>query len=82
MEPLTEHRSVGGPAVYGFLRLVNVPTVREKALEQSLAEYCRQHELTLSGLFTERVTETNSAAFTGLVDALGVPGTYGIVLPS
>ncbi|ARZ72592.1 hypothetical protein SMD11_7016 [Streptomyces albireticuli] len=82
MEPLTEHRSVSGPAVYGFLRLVNVPTVREKALEESLAEYCRQHELTLSGLFTERVAEANSAAFTGLIDALGVPGTYGIVLPS
>ncbi|MFF4408455.1 hypothetical protein ACFY1P_29425 [Streptomyces sp. NPDC001407] len=82
MEPLTEHRRVSGPAVYGFLRLVNVPAARETALEQSLAEYCRQHELTLSGVFTERGTEVNSAAFTGLLDTLEVPGTYGLVLPS
>ncbi|GAA0372879.1 hypothetical protein [Streptomyces blastmyceticus] len=82
MEPLTEHRRVSGPVVYGFLRLVNVSTARQEALEQSLAEYCRRHELSLSGLFTERITEVNSAAFTGLMDALEVPGTYGVVLPS
>ncbi|WKK23920.1 hypothetical protein QZH56_35415 [Streptomyces olivoreticuli] len=82
MEPLTEHRRVSGPVVYGFLRLVNVPAARRAALEQSLAEYCRQHELTLSGLFTERITEVNSVAFTGLMDVLEVPGTYGVVLPS
>ncbi|WP_116211644.1 hypothetical protein [Streptomyces olivoreticuli] len=82
MEPLTEHRRVSGPVVYGFLRLVNVPAARGAALEQSLAEYCHRHELTLSGLFTERIAEVDSAAFTGLMDALEVPGTYGVVLPS
>ncbi|MCQ8769771.1 hypothetical protein [Streptomyces telluris] len=82
MEPLTEHRRVSGPVVYGFLRLVNVSTARQKALKDSLAGYCRQHELTLSGLFTERVTTVNSAVFTGLMDALEMPGTYGVVLPS
>ncbi|MFI1799379.1 hypothetical protein ACH427_18805 [Streptomyces sp. NPDC020379] len=82
MEPLTEHRRVNGPVVYGFLRLVNVSPAREAALKGSLAEYCCQHELTLSGLFTERVTTVNSAAFTGLMDVLEVPGTYGVVLPS
>ncbi|MEU8580547.1 hypothetical protein [Streptomyces abikoensis] len=82
MEPLTEHRLVSGPVVYGFLRLVNASTAREAALKRSLAEYCRQHELSLSGVFTERVATVNSAAFTGLMDALGVPGTYGVVLPS
>ncbi|GHF44400.1 hypothetical protein GCM10010218_27170 [Streptomyces mashuensis] len=82
MEPLTEHRRVSGPVVHGFLRLVNVSTAREAALKRSLAEYCHQHELSLSGVFTERVTTVNSAAFTGLMDALSVPGTYGVVLPS
>ncbi|MER5780235.1 hypothetical protein ABT104_00690 [Streptomyces mobaraensis] len=82
MEPLTEHRRVNGPVVYGFLRLVNVPAAREAALGQSLAEYCRLHELTLSGLFTERDAGVSSAAFTGLMDALKVPGAYGVVLPS
>lgn len=82
MEPLTEHRLVSGPVVYGLLRLVNVSTAREEALKGSLAEYCRQHELSLSGVFTERVTTINSAAFTGLMDVLAVPGTYGVVLPS
>lgn len=82
MEPLTEHRRVSGPVVYGFLRLVNVSTAREAALKRSLAEYCRQHELSLSGVFTERVIKVNSAAFTGLMDTLDVPGTYGVVLPS
>ncbi|MHA7956337.1 hypothetical protein ACX9I7_01075 [Streptomyces sp. L500] len=82
MEPLTEHRHVRGPVVYGFLRLVNVPPARGAALEQSLVEYCRRHELTLSGLFTERVHEVDSAAFNGLMGALGLPGAYGVVLPS
>ncbi|MGW1196521.1 hypothetical protein ACWD4B_11800 [Streptomyces sp. NPDC002536] len=82
MEPLTEHRHVSGPVVYGFLRLDNVSPARAAALELSLAEYCRQHELSLCGLFTERIVTVNSAAFTGLMDVLDVPGTYGVVLPS
>ncbi|MFW6692962.1 hypothetical protein [Streptomyces sp. MAR4 CNX-425] len=54
------------------------------ALAASLAEYCRQHELTLCGLFTERgaVTEVRSPAFVGLLDVLELPDTYGVVMPA
>ncbi|GFH35953.1 hypothetical protein [Streptomyces pacificus] len=48
MEPLTEHRPVSGPVVYGFLRLVRVSQARKDALVASLAEYCRSHELQLA----------------------------------
>ncbi|MER5465449.1 hypothetical protein ABT010_33120 [Streptomyces sp. NPDC002668] len=84
MEPLTEHRGVNGPVVYGFLRLVNVPAAREIALSASLAEYCRQHELLLSGVFTDRTPTGGlaSAAFTGLLDVLVLPDGYGVVLPA
>ncbi|GAA1910780.1 hypothetical protein [Streptantibioticus ferralitis] len=82
MEPLTEHRPVNGPAVYGFLRLARAPATRQEALAASLAEYCRQHELLLSGVFTERSTDVVSAAFTGLLDVLSLPDAYGVVLPS
>ncbi len=82
MEPLTEHRPVNGPVVYGFLRLVRVSAARQVALAASLAEYCRQHELVLSGVFTERSSGAASAALTGLLDVLALPDTYGVVLPS
>ncbi len=83
MEPLTEHRGVRGPVVYGFLRLVRVSAARHEALHAALAEYCRQHELALSGVFTERTANTErSAAFTGLLDVLELPDTYGVVLPA
>ncbi|WP_327249875.1 hypothetical protein [Streptomyces sp. NBC_01320] len=84
MEPLTEPRGVNGPVVYGFLRLVNVSSPREIALSASLAEYCRQHELLLSGVFTDRTATSGpaSAAFTGLLDVLALPDTYGVVLPA
>ncbi|MFI5704835.1 hypothetical protein ACIOUE_39235 [Streptomyces xanthochromogenes] len=83
MEPLTEHRGVSGPVVYGYLRLVRVSPARQMALNEALAEYCRQHELTLSGVFTERDTGSGpSAAFTGLIDVLELPDTYGVVLPA
>ncbi|WP_250853030.1 hypothetical protein [Streptomyces rhizosphaericus] len=84
MEPLTEHRRVNGPVVYGFLRLVNVPEARQIALTATLAEYCRRHELLLSGVFTDRNATAGpiSPAFTGLLDVLALPGTYGVVLPS
>ncbi|WNF28784.1 hypothetical protein RI138_19200 [Streptomyces sp. C11-1] len=84
MEPLTERRRVSGPLVYGFLRLVNVSGAREVALTASLAEYCRQHELTLSGVFTDRTAMAGpvSGAFTGLLDVLALPDTYGVVLPA
>ncbi|WP_326599037.1 hypothetical protein [Streptomyces sp. NBC_01803] len=82
METLTEHRSVADPVVYGYLRLVRVSTARQKALAASLAEYCRQHELLLSGVFTERSTTAMAPAFTGLLDVLALPDTYGVVLPA
>ncbi|MHC3430102.1 hypothetical protein [Streptomyces sp. DT18] len=83
MEPLTEHRLVSGPVVYGFLRLIRVPRARQNALVASLAEYCRAHELRLSGLFTERdATRAASAAFNGLLDALALPDVYGVVVPA
>jgi hypothetical protein len=81
MQPLTEHRGVTGPIVYGYLRLVRVSAARREALAGSLAEYCRRHELLLSGVFTEH---TNAAvtAFTGLLDLLVLPDAYGVVLPA
>ncbi|MEU9420149.1 hypothetical protein [Streptomyces sp. NPDC048272] len=83
MEPLTEHRGVSGPVVYGYLRLVRVSPARQMALNEALAEYCRQHELMLSGVFTERDSGNEpSAAFTGLIDILELPDTYGVVLPA
>jgi hypothetical protein len=84
MEPLTEHRPVNGPVVYGYLRLVKVSPAREIALAATLAEYCRKHELLLSGIFTERDPSHRpmSPAFTGLLDVLAMPDTYGVVLPA
>ncbi|MEV7006675.1 hypothetical protein [Streptosporangium sp. NPDC051022] len=58
---------------------------RQDALSQALAEYCRQHELLLAGVFTERNPAAGvdrSPAFTGLLDVLAVPGVYGVVLPT
>jgi hypothetical protein len=81
MEPLTKHRGVTGPVVYGYLRLVRVSQARQEALTASLAEYCRQHELLLSGAFTER-SAAATMAFTGLLDVLALPGTYGVLLPA
>ncbi|MEU3715147.1 hypothetical protein [Streptomyces californicus] len=83
MEPLTEHRLVSGPVVYGFLRLAHVTRARQEALAASLAEYCRSHELQLSGLFTDRdAVGPASAAFTGLLDVLALPDVYGVVAPA
>lgn len=83
MEPLTEHRLVSGPVVYGFLRLAHVTRARQEALATSLVEYCRSHELQLSGLFTDRDSAgPASAAFTGLLDVLALPDVYGVVAPA
>ena len=84
MEPLTEHRQVNGPVVYGLLRLVKVPAARHAALAASLAEYCRSHELQLSGVFTDRDVSSgpDSAAFTGLLDVLALPDVYGVIAPA
>ncbi|MET9970059.1 hypothetical protein ABZZ80_30105 [Streptomyces sp. NPDC006356] len=84
MEPLTEHRPVSGPVVYGFLRLVRVSQARQDALVASLAEYCRTHELQLSGVFTDRDAAAGpaSAAFTGLLDVLALPDVSGVIAPA
>ncbi|WP_162824224.1 hypothetical protein [Peterkaempfera bronchialis] len=84
MEPLTEHRPLHSPVVYGFLHLVRAPVSRHAALAQALAEYCRRHELLLAGVFTERhrPEDASSPAFTGLLDVLAMSGTYGVVLPT
>ncbi|WP_331726399.1 hypothetical protein [Streptomyces sp. NBC_00470] len=84
MEPLTEHRQVNGPVVYGFLRLLRVSRARQDALVAALAEYCRNHELQLSGIFIDRDASTGpaSAAFTGLLDVLALPDVYGVIAPA
>ncbi|KAF2779800.1 hypothetical protein [Streptomyces sp. OM5714] len=84
MEPLTEHRLVSGPVVYGFLRLLRVSDARKKALVASLAQYSRSHELTLSGIFIERTAcvGPGSATFTGLLDVLALPDVYGVLVPA
>ncbi|ALC29794.1 MULTISPECIES: hypothetical protein [unclassified Streptomyces] len=80
MEPITELRSVDGPVVYGYLRLTRTSAARRDALVMSLTAYCRQHELTLSGLFTERGDSRRGApAFVGLLDVLELPDVYGVV---
>ena len=50
----------------------------------SLADYCRKHELRLSGVFTDRDVRSRpaSAAFTGLLDVLVLPGVYGVIAPA
>jgi len=77
---------VQGPVVYGYLRLTKTAAARHTALAETLAEYCRQHELTMCGVFTERGTGTSKeaphAAFVGLLDVLALPETYGVVLPA
>ncbi|MFG2692789.1 hypothetical protein [Kitasatospora sp. NPDC048407] len=85
MEPLTEHRSLNSPVVYGFLHLVKAPAGRDGALTAALAEYCGQHELLLGAVFVERTAPAQgerSAAFSGLLDVLALPDTYGVVLPA
>ena len=62
-----------------------VPAARQTALAASLAEYCRSHELQLSGVFTDATASTDGpprAAFTGLLDVLALPDVYGVVAPA
>ncbi|WP_234327964.1 hypothetical protein [Streptomyces sp. NRRL F-2664] len=49
---------------------MRVSRARQDALVTSLTEYCRSHELQLSGVFTDRDAASGpaSAAFTGLPD--------------
>ncbi|MCI3240606.1 MULTISPECIES: hypothetical protein [Streptomyces] len=83
-ELITERRPVTGPHVFGYLRHVTGGLARHAALVDCLTEYCRQHELTLCGVFTDRepTVAIRSPAFVGLVDALGLPDTYGALIPT
>ncbi len=83
-ELITERRAVPGPHVYGYLRDIASSTARRAALVDCLVEYCRQHELTLCGVFTDReaTVAVRSPAFVGLLDTLELPDTYGAVIPA
>ncbi|WP_316762542.1 hypothetical protein [Streptomyces herbicida] len=83
-ELITERRPVAFPQVFGYLRHVTSGPARHAALIGCLAEYCGRHELSLRGVFTDRevAVAVRSPAFIGLLDALGLPDTYGVVVPA
>ncbi|KFG05946.1 hypothetical protein IQ61_27430 [Streptomyces scabiei] len=83
-EPITELRPVTGPRVFGYLRHITGSAARHTALADCLTEYCRSHELTLSGVFTDRepAVAIRAPAFVGLLDALELPDTYGVLVPA
>jgi hypothetical protein len=82
-ELITERRSVAFPRVFGYLHHVSGGLARHTALVDCLTEYCRQHELSLCCLFTDRLTaDVRSPAFVGLLDSLELPDTYGTVVPA
>ena len=83
MESITEHHLVSELIVYGYLRLPCPNSTRRAALTLALASYCDQHELTLSTVFADQADDkVLTPAFAGLMDALAVDGSYGVVLPS
>jgi hypothetical protein len=83
MEPVTEQRPVPGPVVYGYLRMPAPNQSRRAALVTALRGYCDRHELTLAGVYTDSSGDTCRApGFTGLLDAIGATGGYGVVVPS
>jgi hypothetical protein len=77
-ELITERRPIAFPQVFGCLRHVTGGLARHAALVSCLTEYCRQHELRLRGVFTDReaTTAIRSPAFVGLLDALELPNIY------
>ncbi|MFF3917724.1 hypothetical protein ACFYZB_30345 [Streptomyces sp. NPDC001852] len=83
-ELITERRPVAFPQVFGYLRHVTGGLARHAALVSCLTEYCRQHELRLCGVFTDReaTAAIRSPAFVGLLDALELPDIYGAVVPA
>ncbi|MEU9407391.1 hypothetical protein AB0E08_17135 [Streptomyces sp. NPDC048281] len=83
-ELITERRPVAFPQVFGYLRHITGGLPRHAALVDCLTEYCRRHELTLGGVFTDRdaTVAIRSAAFVGLVDALQLPDIHGVVVPA
>lgn len=80
-EPLTELRPVTGPRVFGYLRHIAGSAARHTALAGCLTEYCRSHELTLCGVFTDRepAVVIRAPAFVGLLDVLELPDAYGVL---
>jgi hypothetical protein len=83
MEPVTEQRPVPGPVVYGYLRMPAPNQSRRAALVTALRGYCDRHELTLAGVYADSSGDTCWApGFTGLLDAIGATGGYGVVVPS
>jgi len=54
------------------------------ALTRALVTYCTQHELLLGGVFTDEPFNRLVLApgFAGLLDALAMEGSYGVVTPS
>ncbi|GAA0979145.1 hypothetical protein GCM10009555_043300 [Acrocarpospora macrocephala] len=80
---ITERHPIPGPLVYGYLRLPAPNPARRQALTWAVRAYCDQHELVLGAVFTDSLTPAVlSAAFAGLLDALAVEGSYGVVTPS
>ncbi|WP_234379935.1 hypothetical protein [Streptomyces caniscabiei] len=81
---ITERRPVSGPQVFGYVRHVTGGLARHTALVDCLSDYCRRHELTLCGVFTDRAATfgVRSPAFVGLLDALELPDAYGALIPS
>jgi len=84
MAPLTEWRPVPGPLVYGYLRLAACSRGRRAALTRALVAYCSQHELLLGGVFSDEPFGglVLTPGFAGLIDALALEGSYGVVTPS
>jgi hypothetical protein len=83
MERITERHPVPGPVVYGYLRVPASHNKRRQALSRALAVYCEEHELLLSGVFTDRgEPAVMSPAFAGLLGVLALDGSYGVVTPA
>jgi hypothetical protein len=84
MAPLTERRPVPGPLVYGYLRMAACSRARRVALTRALVAYCCQHELLLGGVFSDEPFSgvVLTPGFAGLLDALTLDGSYGVVTPS
>lgn len=81
---ITEHQGVDDLVVYGYLRGPAAPDNRLRALSTALKAYCDQHELTLSGVFTEPADDgdPDGSVFSTLLAALKEQQPYGVVLPS
>lgn len=83
MEPITEQRQVPGLLVYGYLCLASASAARRAALSRALAGYCTRHELVLAAVFTDTGKDKlHAPGFAGLLDAVAVGGSYGIVIPT